>query len=130
MATTSMQYSHPVYIVPVIYSGSSAAGANGVTTKWAAYTAQKIMSVSYAANIASTSSTTPLLYKKSGTTTSTTTMTAVASAATAAVNYAPATPVSLAQGDQFWVAHGTDGTVALSIAVETLVVPGSTVTSV
>ena len=130
MSTTSMQYSHPVYTVPVIYSGSSTAGANGVTTKWAAYTTQKIMSVSYATNIASTSSTTPLLYKKTGTTTTTTTLTAVASAATAAVNYAPTTPVSLVQGDQFWVAHGTDATVSLSVAVETLVVPGSTVTSV
>ncbi len=129
MATTSMSYDHPTYVTPVVFSGGSTAGANGVTTKWAAYTAMKIKSVTYAPNVASTSSTTPLLYNKSGTTTSTTTLTAITSAATTSTNYAPATAISLAQGDQFWVAHGTDATVALSVAVETLVVPGATVTS-
>lgn len=129
MATISMSYDHPVYLTPVIFSGGSTAGANGVTTKWAAYTTMKIKSVTYAPNIASTSSTTPLLYSKSGTTTSTTTLTAVASAATAATNVALSTAVSLAQGDQFWVAHGTDATVALSVAVETVVTPGSSITA-
>lgn len=128
MATQSLDYTHPVHLVPVIYSGSSAAGANGVTTKFAAYTAQKIMSLTYSANIASTSATQPLFYYKSGTTTSTATPTSVTSAAVAAVNYAFATPLSLAQGDQFWLAHGTDATVSLSVAVETLLVPGASIT--
>jgi hypothetical protein len=130
MATTKMNYDHPVYLTPVIYSGSSTVGASGVTTKWAAYTAMKIYSVTYSTNIASTSSTTPLLYSKSGTATATTTLTAVSSAATSANNYALATALSLAQGDQFWVAHGTDATVSLSVAVEARVVPGSTITAV
>lgn len=129
MATKSMEYCHPAYLVPVIYSGSSAVGANGVTTKFCAYTAQKIMSLTYSANIASTSATQPLFYYKSGTTTSTATPTSVSSALTSAVNYAFATPLSLAQGDQFWLAHGTDETVSLSVAVETLVVPGANVTA-
>ncbi len=129
MATTSFEYSHPAYNVPYVFSAGSAAGANGVTTKFAAFTAMKIKSVTYAPNIAGTSSTTPLLYSKSGTTTSTTTLTAIASAATSATNVALATPVSLAQGDQFWVAHGTDATIALSVAIETAITPMSTVTA-
>ncbi len=130
MATMSMDYTHPAYTAPVIYSGSSAAGANGVTTKFCAYTAQKIMSLTYEANILSTSSTQPLFYYKSGTTTSTATPTGVTSALVTAVNYAFATPLTLAQGDHFWLAHGTDTTVSLSVAIETRVIPGADVTKV
>ena len=129
MATRSMEYCHPAYTTPVIYSGSTTAGANGATTKFCAYTAQKIMSVTYAPNIASTSATQPVVYYKSGTTTSTATPTAVTSAAVTAVNYAFATPLSLTQGMQFWLAHGTDATVSLSVAFETLTVPGADVTA-
>ena len=128
MATQSLDYTAPVHLVPVIYSGSSAAGANGVTTKFAAYTSQKVMSLTYSANIASTSATQPLFYSKSGTATATATPTSVGSAVVSAINYAFATPLALAQGDQFWLAHGTDGTISLSVAVETLVVPGANIT--
>lgn len=128
MATQSLNYDHPVYVTPVIFSGGSTAGANGVTTKFAAYTSMKIKSVTYAANTAGTSSTTPLLFTKSGTTTATSTLTAIASAATSATNVALATAVALAQGDQFWVTHGTDATIAISVAIETLVTPNATIT--
>lgn len=129
MATTSMSYDHPAYITPVIYSGLSAAGASGVTTKWSAYTAQKIKSVTAGPVIATTASgSTPLLFSKSGTTTTTTTLTALTSASSAGANYALATAVALAQGDQFWCTHGTDATAAVAFAVETLVVPGANVT--
>lgn len=130
MATTSMQYDHPAYTVPVIYSGLSAVGASGVTTKFCAYTAQKIKSVTYAPVIATTAAgSTPLLFTKSGTTTSTSTLTAITSASSAARNVALATPVSLAQGDQFWCTHGTDATAAVAFAIETLLVPGADVTA-
>jgi hypothetical protein len=128
MATQTLEYAHPVHLVPVIYSGATTAGANGVTTKFAAYTSQKVMSLTYSANIASTSATQPLLYSKSGTTTTTSTPTSVGSAVVSAINYAFATPLALAQGDQFWLAHGTDTTVSLSVAVETLLVPGASIT--
>lgn len=128
MALGALNYDHPAYIVPYIYSGSSTAGANGTTTKWAAFTAQKLETVHYATNIASTSSTTPLLYIKSGTTTSTRTLSAVSSAATSANRNELSTAVTLARGDQFWVAHGTDATVSLSVAIETHVIPGSDIT--
>lgn len=131
MATTSMNYDHPVYTTPVIFSAMSAAGASGVTTKFCAYTAMKIMSVTQGPVIASTAAgSQPLLYTKSGTTTATTTLTALTSASSAAIHNALATPVTLAQGDQFWYTHGTDGTATIAVAVETRVIPGSNVTAV
>ena len=129
MATTNMSYDHPVYITPYVFAGGSTVGANGVTTKFAAFTAMKIKAVQYSSNTAGTSSTTPLLFTKSGTTTATSTLTAIASAATSANNFALATAVSLVQGDQFWCTHGTDATIAVSFAIETLVVPGANVTA-
>lgn len=129
MATRSMEYNHPAYVTPYVFSAGTTAGANGLTTKFAAFTAMKIKSVTYAANVVGTSATTPLLYTKSGTTTATNTLTAIGSAATSATNVALATAVSLAQGDQFWVSHGTDATIAVSFAIETLVVPGADVTA-
>lgn len=130
MATKNMAYDHPAYTVPVVYSGVTVAGANGVSPKFAAYTAQKIMSVTLGVYIASTAAgSQPLLYTKSGTATATTTLTALTSAATATINNAPTTPVVLAQGDQFWVTHGTDATAVLAVAIETLVIPGSNVTA-
>jgi hypothetical protein len=128
MAKTSMSYDHNVYTTPYVFSGGSTVGASGVTTKFAAFTAMKIKAVQYSANTAGTSSTTPLLFTKSGTTTATSTLTAIASAAVTAVDLALATPVTLAAGDQFWCTHGTDATIAVSFAIETLVIPGSNVT--
>jgi len=128
MAKHSFSYDHPTYTTPYVFSAGSAVGANGVTTKFAAFTAMKIKAVQYASNIAGTSSTTPLLFTKSGTTTATSTLTAIGSAATSANDVALATAVTLAAGDQFWLTHGTDATIAVSFAVETLVIPGSDVT--
>lgn len=129
MAKRSMNYDHPAYVTPYVFSGGSAVGANGVTTKFAAFTAMKIKAVQYSANVAGTSSTTPLLYSKSGTTTATSTLTAIASAAVTANDVAIATPISLAKGDQFWCAHGTDATIAVSFAIECLADPGADVTA-
>ena len=130
MATRSMNYDHPAYLVPVPYSGLSAAGANGVTTKFCAYTASKIMSVTYAPVIATTAAgSTPLLFSKTGTTTTTSTLTALTSASSVARNVALATAISLAQGDQFWCTHGTDAQAAVAFSIETLLVPGADVTA-
>jgi hypothetical protein len=130
MTTKSMAYDHPAYTVPVIYSGSTAVGANGVSPKFAAYTAQKIKSVTLGVYIASTAAgSQPLLYSKSGTTTATTTLTVLTSASVAPINNDLSTEITLAQGDQFWVTHGTDATASLAVAVETVVIPGSTVTA-
>lgn len=127
MTTKSQAYDHPAYQVPVVYSGSSTAGANGVTTKFAAFTAQKIKSVTLGINVASTSATQPVMYVKSGTSTTTSTLSAITSAAVDVKNNA--LDVTLAQGDQFWVAHGTDATVVVAAAVESYVIPGANLTA-
>jgi len=129
MAVQSFSYDHPVYLVPVIYSGLSTVGASGVTTKWAAYTAMKIKAVILGPVIATTAAgSTPLLFSKTGTATSTTTLTALTSASSAGVVNDLVTEVTLIQGDQFWCTHGTDATAAVAFAVETLVIPLSNVT--
>lgn len=121
----NLGYDHHAYLTPVIYSGSTAAGANGVTTKFAAFTALQIRSAVFGPNIAGTSATTPLLFVKSGTATTTTTFTALTSAGTAASAQVLSTAVSLAQGDQFWATHGTDATIAVSVALECYPTPGA-----
>ena len=127
MATQTLRYDHPVYVSPYVFSGLTAAGAAGVSTKFAAFTAMKIKSVTMGPVIASTAAgSQPLLYTKSGTATATTTLTVLTSGASAAINNAVA--VTLAQGDQFWVTHGTDATTAIAVAIEVLVIPGATIT--
>jgi hypothetical protein len=124
-----MAYDHPVYVTPVIYSGMSTVGANGVTTKWAAYTAQKIMAITNTQVIVTTAAgSQPLLYYKTGTATGTSTLTVLTSASATAVNLALTTPITLAQGDWFYYTHGTDATATVSVAIETHVIPGSNVT--
>lgn len=128
MTTKSMAYDHPAYVVPYVFSGLSTAGANGVTTKFAAFTAMKVKQVVQGPVIASTAAgSQPLLYTKSGTTTATSTLTVLTSGASAAIVDDLATEVSLAQGDQVWYTHGTDATCAVAVAIECVVVPGSTV---
>jgi Zn-dependent membrane protease YugP len=124
-SSKQLHYDHPAYQTPAVYSSGIAAGANGVTQKFAAFTALQVRRMIIGPNVASTSATTPLMYVKSGTATSTTTFTAVGSAATAAVENVLATAVTLAAGDQFWVTHGTDATIASSVAIETYPVPGA-----
>ena len=128
MATKNFAYDHPAYQVPYVFSGSTAAGANGVSPKFAAFTDMKLKGTVYAANIASTSATQPVMYTKSGTATATTTLTALTSAATGAV-VNDISDVTLAQGDQFWIAHGTDATVSLSVAIQAEVIPGSSISA-
>ena len=127
MTSKSMAYDHPAYTVPYIFSGSTTAGANGVTTKFAAFTAMKLKQVVNSPNLAlptTAAGSQPLLYTQSGTTTSTTTLTVLTSASYAAV-VDDITDVTLAQGDCFWFTHGTDASTSRSVAIEAVAVPGS-----
>ena len=129
MATKSMAYDHPAYIAPVVFSGSTTAGANGTTTKFCAFTAMKLKQVVSAPNLAlvSTSASQPLLYSQSGTTTATATLTAITSAAYTVLTDDLASEVTLAAGDVFWYTHGTDATTSRSVAIEGVLVPGAAV---
>lgn len=129
MTTKSMSYDHPAYTVPYVFSGSTTAGANGTTTKFAAFTAMKIKQVVHGPNLAlvtTAAGSQPLLYSQSGTATATTTLTVITSAA-----YTVATDdiaeVTLAAGDVFWYTHGTDATTSRSVAIECVAVPGAAV---
>jgi hypothetical protein len=126
MANASLRYDHPAYVTPVVFSGSTTAGGNGVTTKFCAFTAMKLKQVVSGVNLAlpTTGSSTPLLYSQSGTTTTTTTLTALTSASYAVVTD-DITDITLAAGNAFWYTHGADATTSRSVAIEAYVIPGS-----
>ena len=128
MATKTGSYDNPAYNVPICFSGNTAAGANGVTPKWVAFTAMKLKRVVQApvlALITTAAGSQPLLYSQSGTTTTTTTLTVLTSASYAAVENDIA-DVTLAAGDRFWVTHGTDAQVSNAVAIEAQIIPGAT----
>lgn len=130
MADKNMAYDHPAYLVPHVFSGATTVGANGATTKFAAFTAMQVKAVHTSPNIASTAAgSQPLMYTVSGTTTATTTLTVLTSASRTARTDALSTAVSLARGDQVYVTHGTDATAQLAVAVECVLTPGANVTA-
>ncbi|MCH9835296.1 hypothetical protein K0U83_06515 [bacterium] len=127
MAVASLRYDHPAYTVPVVFSGSTTAGPNGVTTKFCAFTAMKLKQVVNAPNLAlptTAAGSQPLLYTQNGTTTTTTTLTVLTSASYATVTD-DISDVTLAAGNAFWFTHGTDATTSRSVAIEAYVIPGS-----
>ena len=129
MATKSMAYDHPAYTVPMVFSGSTTAGANGVTTKFAAFTAMKIKQVVNAPNLAlvtTAAGSQPLLYTQNGTATTTTTLTVLTSGSYNTVTD-DITDVTLAAGNAFWFTHGTDATTSRSVAIECITIPGADV---
>jgi hypothetical protein len=131
MTSKSMAYDHPAYTVPVVFSGSTAVGANGVTTKFAAYTAMKIKAVHSGpalALVTTAAGSQPLLYSQHGTTTATSTLTVLTSASYTNISDDLGTEITLAAGDAFWYTHGTDATTSRAVAVECVLVPGANVT--
>lgn len=120
-------YDHDVYQTPVIMAGNTTAGANGVSQKFAAFTAMQIRAVALRPSVASTSATQPLLYTISGTATATQTLSAVTSAAITVQSNVLATAISLVQGDVVYLTHGTDATASLSFAIESYPTPGAAV---
>jgi len=131
MATKSMSYDHPAYLTPYVFSGSTTAGANGISQKFAAFTAMKIKNIVSAPNLAlvtTAAGSQPLLYSQNGTTTTTTTLTVVTSASYATITD-DITDVTIAAGNAFWVTHGTDATTSRSYAIECVVVPGASISA-
>jgi hypothetical protein len=127
-SATTLAYDHPAYVTPYAFFGQTTAGANGVSPKFAAFTAMQIRAVCLTPNVASTSASQPLLYVKSGTATTTTTLSALTSAAITVAPNILSTAVSLTKGDQVWVTHGTDATAVLSIGMELYATPGASIT--
>lgn len=121
-----LSYDHEAYRTPIVLAGQTTVGANGVSPKFAAFTAAQIRACMVTPNVASTAAgSQPLMFTKSGTVTSTTTLTALTSGAVAPLPNLLATAVSLVAGDQVWLTHGTDATASLSIGIEYYPVPGA-----
>lgn len=122
----TLAYDDDCYLAPYPFTGQTTVGASGVSPKFAAFTAMQIRACLVVPNVASTAAgSQPLMFTKSGTATATTTLTALTSAAILPLTNVLATAVSLAQGDQVWVTHGTDATAVLSIAIEAYATPGA-----
>jgi hypothetical protein len=124
--TSGLSYDDGNYTHSRWFCDSTAAGANAATSRFMAVQAMSLVGAVYAPVIVSTSASQPLFYFKSGTTTTTATPTAITSAATTTQTWVPATNVSLARGDVFWAAHGTDATLTLAVGFAGYAVPGST----
>lgn len=130
MADKTLAYDHPAYLVPHVFAGNTTVGANGISQKFAAFTAMQIKAVHSSPNIASTAAgSQPLMYTVSGTTTATTTLTVLTSASRDTRTDALSTAVSLARGDQVYLTHGTDATAVMSFAVECVLTPGASLTA-
>jgi hypothetical protein len=122
-------YDHPAYLTPHVFAGNTTVGANGVSQKFGAFTAMQIRAACVTPNVASTSASQPLLFVKSGTATTTTTLSALTSAAITVQSNVLATAVSLTQGDQFWLTHGTDATAVMSFGLECYATPGASLSA-
>jgi hypothetical protein len=130
MAQQNLAYDNPAYSAPHVFAGNTTVGANGISQKFAAFTAMQIKAVQTSPNIASTAAgSQPLMYTVSGTTTATTTLTVLTSASRATRRDELATAVSLIAGDQVYLTHGTDATAVMSFAVECKLTPGAALTA-
>lgn len=122
----TLAYDHEAYRTPIVFMGQTTVGASGVSPKFAAFTAMQVRAVLLTPNVASTAAgSQPLMFVKSGTATTTTTLTALTSAAITPLTNVLATAVSLTQGDQVWVTHGTDATAVASLGIECYPTPGA-----
>lgn len=128
MAVKSMGYDNPAYLA-VHQDGSQIAAGSGATgTKYVAFTAGIIKSVTLKPIVAGTSNDVSSFIQISGTTTTTTALATFGSAATTFQNIALATQPVLAQGDTYYVVKGTDATLTLSASIERVVQPLANVT--
>lgn len=129
MTTKSMAYDHPAYTGVREMGLGALSGSGGASTKFAAFTAKILKSVTLKPTAAGTSNDVCSLIQISGTTTTTTALATFGSAATAFQNVALSSGgVSLAQGDTYYVVKGTDATLALIGELEVVTQPLAAVT--
>lgn len=135
MATKTMRYDHPAYIVPFLVSKNAAAGASASKAKFVAFTSMLAKSATAVVTVAGTTTgaAAGITFNHiSGTTTTSvgqiTVGTGVAFTTTTNVVLASGTAV-LAQGDLLQGDSGADATLDAEIAYEFLIQPRATVTS-
>lgn len=130
MATKNMGYDSPVYQAVMGLPTGQMNGASGVSTKYAAFTALTIKSVTLQATTAGTASDNVMVMKVSGTATTTTTYGTNGSGSTGG-NFTPAlaaNQVSCLQNDIFFVQKGAEATGTYVGMIEYVVNPLANVT--
>ena len=137
MATKSMAYDHPAYVVPQTFQGSIAATASATTLQVAMpYAASLKSAVVTVVTAGGTANTIDVIRQATGGT-ALTTMATIANVIGTSVGgvttYALMTHASataLAQGDVIWAAKGSaDGTGVYAVAIEYVLIPGTTITA-
>lgn len=121
----TLAYDAHAYLAPITLAGQTTVGANGVSPKFAAFTALQVRAACVVPNVASVSASQPLMFVKSGTATTTTTLSALTSAAITVQPNLLATSVTLVQGDHVWLTHGTDTAASISFGLECYPTPGA-----
>lgn len=135
MATKSMSYDHPAYTTVRSLPTGQMNGASGTSTKFAAFTAETIKSVTLGATTVNTSAdVVNILVVRNGAGTNTTTNTqAYGTMGSGAFfgNFTPAaasSQIALNQGDVWWVQKGADATGTYVGEVELVTQPLANVT--
>ena len=126
MATKDQAYDSPLYQAHN-FMGGNLTGASGRFSICAAQ-AMIVKAYSVIVEVAGTAADTMIAYKQTGTTTTTITAISTNTAATGVLTNATPT-CTLAQGDSFYIVKGADATAVYGVGVETILVPGTTVTA-
>ena len=136
MATKSMAYDHPAYLVPIVpFGGEIAATASAKTARLCAYTAMNVKSVVVSVITAGgTVNAIDVVRQATGGTALTTLASisnVIGTSAGGVTTYAMMTGGTLlAQGDIVWAQKGSgDGVGVYAVGIECVLVPGANVTA-
>ncbi len=135
MATKSMAYDHPAYLVPVTFGGEIAAAVSSKTARFACYTAMVIKSFNASVITAGGTVNGINLVRQAVGGTALTTMASIATTIGTNVggvtaNALMTSTVSVVQGDILWAEKGSaDGVGVYAIGVEMVLVPGASITA-
>jgi len=136
MATKSMAYDHPDYLVTKIFGGEIAATASSKTARFAAVTAMTVKSMQCSVITAGGTVVAVDLVRQAAGGTALTTLASVTNVIGTSVGGVTTNVLmtgagaTLAQGDIVWAQKGSgDGVAVFGIGIEAVIIPGATVTS-
>lgn len=137
MATKSMAYDHPAYLVPQIVTGEIGATASSKSARFACFTAMALKSTTATVITAGGTVCAIDVIRQAANGTALTTMASITNVigtsvggVTTNVLSTHASASALAQGDILWAQKGAgDGVGVFAIAFELVVLPGSTITA-
>lgn len=136
MATKSMAYDHPAYLVPVTFGGEIAAAASSKTARFAVYAPMYIKSFNASVITAGGTVNGVNLVRQAAGGTALTTMASIATTIGTNVGgvtinaLMTSTVGAMVQGDILWAEKGSaDGVGVYAVGVEMTLVPGALVTA-